>query len=125
MAKPRRASYRIRWLLLLLLGLSSPVPATDPTLGRLAVWVPPEQMEEFAALYADTLAPLLTERGLVSSTESGRATPDSIFSRLFVLEAPETAASIDADLQRDPAWKEALRKARTTLEAAPPDTAPL
>jgi len=80
-------------------------------------------MEEFAELYADSLAPLLTERGLVSSTESGRTTPDSVFSRLFALDAPAAAISIDANLQQDPIWKEALRQARTTLGAAPPDTA--
>ena len=108
---------------LLLLGLARPVVADEPTLARLSFWVPPERVEEFGAAYADQIVPLLSERGLIESTEQGRVTSDSIFSRLFVLDAPTDALPVDRSLRRDPAWQEALRRAGSALGAASSDTA--
>ena len=45
-------------------------------------------MEEFADTYAKTLRRLLREFGWVASSQQGRATVDSVFSRLFEFESP-------------------------------------
>ena len=107
---------------LLLLGLVRPAVADEPTLARLSFWVPPERMEEFGAAYADQIAPLLGERGLTESPEQGRVTSDSVFSRLFVLDAPTAALSVDRSLRRDAAWQEALKRVGNALSSAPSDT---
>jgi serine phosphatase RsbU (regulator of sigma subunit)/ligand-binding sensor domain-containing protein len=62
---------------------SLPTAAAEPILARLAFWVPSAQMSEFEKEYATELAPLLKKHGLKESAQPGRATPDSIFSRLF------------------------------------------
>ena len=105
---------------LLLLGLAWPVVADEPTLARLSFWVPPERMEQFGAAYVDQIAPLLIEHGLTESPEQGRATPDSIFSRLFVLDVPTAALPVDRALRRDSAWQEVLIRVGNALGVAPP-----
>ena len=59
---------RICYLLLSLAVLSllgiSPVAAEEPTLARLAFWVPPERMDEFGKIYNAKVFPLLLSHGL-------------------------------------------------------------
>lgn len=43
-------------LLLLLLALPPALLAEEPTLARLSFWLPPERMDEFAAVYAEQTA---------------------------------------------------------------------
>ena len=62
---------------------TAPVLGGEPTLARLAFWVPPERMAEFEVAYEQQFVPLLDRLGLVPSDEPGRATPDSVFTRLF------------------------------------------
>jgi hypothetical protein len=45
-------------------------------------------MDEFAEVYERRIRPILEDRGLVSASESGRATPDSVFTRLFEAASP-------------------------------------
>ena len=102
---PCRASW---CAVLLLLSLSCSVAASESTLARLSFWVPPEGMEEFEAAYEEQVVPILKKHGLVASSRRGRATVDSVFSRLFAFETPAAVASINQILQKDPAWQGAL-----------------
>ena len=71
------------WLVVpLLLGLTGPVAAAEPTLVRSSFWVPSERTEEFAQVYRQEMTPLLQHHGLVVAEEPGRETADSVFSRL-------------------------------------------
>jgi hypothetical protein len=51
-----------------------PAYAAEPTLARLSFWVPPERMEEFAAVYQDSISPTLKRDGLAESLVPVRAT---------------------------------------------------
>jgi len=62
------------------------VAADVPNLARLSFWVAPERMADFEQVYAEQIAPLLDQHGLVPSKLSSRATVDSAFSRLFEFE---------------------------------------
>jgi len=80
-----------------------------PTLARLSFWVPPHRMKEFEAAYQAKVVPILKRHGLVEFSERGRATPDSIFSRLFEVKMPSEVSGKEKALQGDQVWKEALR----------------
>ena len=69
--------------------------AAEPTLARLAFWVPPERMGEFEIDYREQVLTLLKQRGLKESKHRGRVTPDSVFSRLFEFESPAGEGTID------------------------------
>ena len=71
--------------------------ATEPNLARIAFWVPPERMEEFEASYEQQVVPLLQRRGLNPSSHQGRATPDSVFSRLLEIESLDRFLALEAD----------------------------
>ncbi len=86
--------------------LAARAAADEPTLARLSFWLPTERMAEFAQVYESELAPFLEERGFVASVEPGRATVDSVFSRLFVFETPAAVEETRDRLERDPAWLE-------------------
>ncbi|OGG46881.1 MAG: hypothetical protein A3F84_28385 [Candidatus Handelsmanbacteria bacterium RIFCSPLOWO2_12_FULL_64_10] len=45
-------------------------------------------MSEFEAAYEAKVAPILKKHGLAESSERGRATPDSVFNRLFEMKTP-------------------------------------
>ncbi|OGG54945.1 MAG: hypothetical protein A3F84_06935, partial [Candidatus Handelsmanbacteria bacterium RIFCSPLOWO2_12_FULL_64_10] len=86
-----------------------------PTLARLCFNVPPVQRAAFEAVYREKVVPLLRAHGLVESSERGRATPDSIFSRLFeVRTVPEIVEKQEA-LRQDTRLKEVLRSAGAGL----------
>ena len=95
----RQVCYLVFGVTVLSLLNISPVAAGEPTLARLAFWVPPDRMEAFGQAYVERLVPLLRQRGLVESDEGGRATADGVFSRLFALHSP-----LEIEL-----WREALR----------------
>jgi ligand-binding sensor domain-containing protein len=59
------------------------VPVEGPSLARLSFWVAPERMADFERAYVEAIVPLLARHRLVPSAQSGRATVDSVFSRLF------------------------------------------
>ena len=106
----KRAARRVCLLLLgmvvsSLLGSSCPASAREPTLVRLAFWVPPERMEEFDAAYAEQVAPLLKKHELVESSARGRTTVDSVFSRLFAFATLDTFFAQRYSLWNDPAWQ--------------------
>jgi len=67
-------------------------------------WVPPERMDDFGVAYEELVAPVLRKHGLEASAERGRATVDSVFSRLFAFETPADFASGRDDLWYAPAW---------------------
>ena len=73
--------------ILCLLLFSGPSWAAEPTLARLSFWVPPERMGEFEAAYQVQIVPILKQYGFVESSERGRATVDSVFTRLFEFKA--------------------------------------
>ena len=90
-----------------LLGLS-PVAAEEPTLARLSFWVPPERMAEFEGTYAEQIVPILEKHGLVESPVHGRATVDSVFSRLFSFTTVKDAWEKWADISTDPQFQKIL-----------------
>ena len=106
---------------LLLLSLSRPIAADEPTLARLSFWLPPEQMEYFAAAYQEWLVPVLQEH-LRASAQKGRTTVDSAFSRLFELENPAEIAAVQRTLRQNEAWQQALRKVASELGTVAADT---
>jgi ligand-binding sensor domain-containing protein/serine phosphatase RsbU (regulator of sigma subunit) len=106
---PKR--YLSPWMAVLLaLSLAAPVRAAESTLARLSFWMPPESREAFAQAYAEKIVPRLENRGMRPSTHQGRATVDSVFSRLFELTSPAAVTRIDRELHSDPAWQQALRE---------------
>ena len=108
--------YRSLWAIVpLLLGLSCSV-AAEPTLARLSFWLPPENRDAFAAAYEKVLLPLLQEHALRPFPRQSRASSDSVFSRLFAVQAPKQVRIIALKLDADPRWQQALRR------VAAPDT---
>ena len=93
------------------------VGADEPTLARLSFWVPPERMAEFEATYEEQVVPILQQHGLVESSQRGRATVDSVFSRLFAVETPTALTIKRQELHKDPAWQDVLRSLGTAFEA--------
>lgn len=76
-------------LVLWLLTLPGTASAQRPSLARLSFWVAPERMADFERTYESQIVPLLDAHGLVPSSETGRATVDSVFSRLFEFDSPD------------------------------------
>jgi hypothetical protein len=126
-------SVRRGWLQDLLLGLGFAVLAAAagrtgaaaagldpaPTLARLAFWVPPEHQPQLAGQYEEQLVPVLRQHGLVPVPEPGRATPDSVFSRLLSLAEPGALAEARTGLEQDPAWQQALASCAKALSWHP------
>jgi len=65
-------------------------------------------MGAFEKAYKEQVLPVLKRHGLVESSEAGRATPDSVFSRLFALAAPSEVIQKRDELDVDPSWKSLL-----------------
>ena len=85
---------------------TSPPP---PTLARLSFWLSPDRFSEFETAYREKLVPILEKHGLTESSERGRATIDSVFSRLFEVRAPSEIPLRNKALRNDTAWIENLR----------------
>ena len=105
-------------VLAVLTGLLAHVRADEPTLARLSFWVPPERMAEFEATYEEQVAPILKKHGFVKSSEQGRTTVDSVFSRLFEFESSGALAAKRQVLEKDPAWQDALQSLGTAFGSA-------
>ncbi len=101
-----------RLVVLLLLGLSCSVAADEPTLARLSFWVPPEQIAEFEQIYEEQVAPILDleKYGLVPFNRRGRATQDSVFSRLFVIDLSVKAWQNLDRYWEDSTWVAAMKR---------------
>ena len=89
--------------------MNAPDSKFDPTYARLSFCVPPERMAEFEAAYREKILPSLKSHGLVESSERGRATPDSIFDRLFEFRTPSEVAEVQEVFRGDSALQEVLR----------------
>lgn len=83
----------------ILLLVALPAAAAEPTLARLSFWVPPQRLAEFETAYQAQVLPILTKHGLAASATRGRATADSVFSRLFEVETPTAIPTIKKALQ--------------------------
>ena len=99
--------------------------ATEPTLVRLSFWVPPERMAEFESAYQQQVAPFLQERGFVASAEPGRATVDSVFSRLFEFDSPTEWRQKIETFENDPAVRKLWFRLGTQFGATGPSTTTL
>ena len=84
--------------------------AEEPILARLSFWVDPQRMGEFENAYEVKVVPFLEEHGLVESTRRGRATIDSVFSRLFELKELTDIPREKAALESDPEWQGILQE---------------
>ena len=84
------------------------------TLFRLSYWVPPERKVEFAEIYATRIAPILQTRGWVESSQPGRTTVDSVFSKLFEAPSPTAAQQHITVLWTDATLTTLHRKLDTT-----------
>jgi len=93
-----------------------------PTLARLSFWVPPQRMSEFEAAYREKVAPILKAHGLTESSERGRATPDSVFSRLFELKTPLEVEEKGKALLGDAVWKATVQSLGAAFVMAGRDT---
>ena len=113
---------RIPTLIIILLLVSGPSWAAEPTLARLSFWVSPERMDEFAAAYQDKLLPILKEQGMVESAQPSRATVDSVFSRLFEFGTPVNFIEAQDALAADEPWQALLQKLGTVSGGAGPDS---
>jgi hypothetical protein len=94
---------------LFLFSTSISATADEPTLARLSFWAPAERMDEFAAAYAEQITPLLKKHGLATSSERGRTTVDSVFSRLFSFATPTAFSARKDSLWDDPVWQNLLQ----------------
>ena len=79
-------------------------------------------MAEFEAAYEAKVAPILKAHSLVVSSERGRATPDSIFSRLFEMKTPSEVADKQKALQGDPTFRDVLQKLGANFGPSQPDS---
>ena len=93
-----------------------------PTLARLSFWVPPDRKAEFEAAYQAKVLPILKAHGLTESSEKGRATVDSVFSRLFELKTPSEVEEKQKAMAGDPAWKATLKGLGSAFVTAKDDT---
>jgi DNA-binding NtrC family response regulator/ligand-binding sensor domain-containing protein len=88
-----------------------------PTLARLSFFVPPAQLDDFAALYDRQLVPLLAPHGLNAGFPDDRPYIAGVFSRLFAVESPAALLRTRQALRLDPAWQQALKGAGERLGA--------
>ena len=89
---------------------SSMASASEPTIGRLAFWLPPEQHAAFEISYQTEIVPHLERHGLRPSTRTARASADSVFSRLFAFENPAKIDRVVDALDNDPKWAASLSR---------------
>ena len=113
-----RSALRVGVCLLL---FSGPSWSAEPTLARLSFWVPPDRMAEFEATYQEKVVPIQKTHALLESSEKRRATPDSIFTRLFEVKTPTEVREKRRALRRDPAWKDMLKELGTAFGTTRPD----
>ena len=76
--------------------------------ARLSFWVPPERVDEFAAVYERQLVPLLLEHGLDCGYPPDRASVAGVFSRLFDMASAADIAAGEKALYEDLRWREEL-----------------
>ena len=67
-------------------------------------------MGEFESAYGKRIVPFLKEQGLVESSQMGRATVDSVFSRLFELEELTDITGVKEMLESDSEWQGILQE---------------
>ena len=109
-------------VLAILTGPLAHVRADEPTLARLSFWAPPERMSEFEATYEEQVVPFLKKHGLVESSQRGRATVDSVFSRLFEFDSPIGWSEKSEALEKDPAGQKLLLSLGTQFGTTRPDS---
>ena len=108
-------------VLVVLTGLLADARADEPTLARLKFWVPPERIAEFEAAYEEEVVPILKKHGFVESSQQGRATVDSVFSRLFEFDSPsEWSEKLEA-FKNDPAVQKLLLRLGTQFGTNQPN----
>ena len=100
------------WLVCWILAAMGPahLRAEEPILARLSFWMGPERMGEFESAYGKRIVPFLKEQGLVESSQMGRATVDSVFSRLFELEELTDITGVKEMLESDSEWQGILQE---------------
>jgi hypothetical protein len=96
--------------------------SVEPTLARLSFWVPQERMAEFETTYRAQVLPILKGHGLNESSEHGRTTVDSVFSRLFLFNSAAEVATKAEILQGDPAWQAVLKDLGTAFGTVAQDS---
>ena len=119
--KTNRVIGPVVWAAALLLQ-SVAVSAEEPAFARLSFWLPPDRMAEFETLYEEKVAPLLHQHGLAQSSDPGRTTADSVFSRLFELDTPTSWREVNDLLANDPAWQTLLMELGTRYGTAGSDS---
>ena len=108
--------------ILIVLVLAVPeVWAVEPVLARLSFRLPGDRMAEFEAVYRTRIAPILKRHGLAESSRQGRATADSVFSRLIEVQTPSWIVRTQEALNGDSAWTGLLRDLGKTFGTAGAD----
>jgi ligand-binding sensor domain-containing protein/serine phosphatase RsbU (regulator of sigma subunit) len=85
----RRLTHFAVCILLFPIGTTAAL-AAGPTLVRGSFWIPPERMVEFGQVYEERVKPFLVTHGFSESQQQGRATVDSVFSRLYSFRSVKT-----------------------------------
>ena len=67
-------------------------------------------MPEFQTAYQEKILPILSHHGLTESARRSRATADSVFARLFEVNALSDVSRIRNALERDTMWSAAMRE---------------
>ena len=109
---------RVPTTILVLLLVSGPSRAAEPTLARLSFWVPPERMDEFAGDYQERVTPILKRHGFAKASERGRATVDSVFSQLYAFQSPDEVSRARAALEGDAGWQTLVEELGATFVTA-------
>ena len=95
--------------------------AAEPALARLSFRTPPERMTEFESVYRAKIGPILKRHGLAESARRGRATVDSVFSRLIEVKTPSWIVLMQEALDGDSTWTALLHDLGKTFGTAGPD----
>ena len=90
-------------------------------LARLALWVPPESVDEFEPVFQEYIAPLLHKHDIRISPAKGRPATEGVFTRLFELRTPGEVAEKRAEFHDEEEWQAALRKCHGILHPGDAD----
>ena len=95
--------------------------ASETSLMRLTLWVPPRLHDDLGRAYENELLPILKRHGFRPAQEPGRATVDSAFCRLFSFNAATAINSALDALSADSTWALALHGVAESLDLAAND----
>lgn len=119
---PEGSSAMIASALLLMVSLTHPAFAAEPTLARLSFWVAAQQQQDFAHVYEAEIVPFFAERGLTIAAKPTRTVVEGIFSRLWIAEDAAVVSTMIETLAKDPAWLNLLHRLESSFASTATDS---